>query len=341
MKVNRKKLVTALDQVVPGLAGKEIIEQTHSFIFKDGEVLTFNDEISVRFPINIGIEGAVKASEFHKLISKLKDTEIELTQEKGEIRVKGKRTRAGISMESEISMPLDEIQPPEKWDKLPKDFGDAVSFCLFSVSTDMTKPILRCLSVKGSRIISSDDFRITKHRIKKIAKEFLIPGSVARQLIPYKPVKYAIVEGWLHFKNEEGVIFSCRTYQEKYPNVTKFLDVEGVEVVLPKKLPAILERAGIFTKTKFEQDSCVKILIKKGKIIVKGKGDSGWMRESCNIKYKGEPVEFIINHEFFAQTLELLRKATIGDTSLKLTGDRFVHVVRLIAEEKGDEEGTD
>ena len=48
MKINRKDLIKVLKKVQPGLASQEIIEQSGAFVFTDGRVFTYNDEIAVR-----------------------------------------------------------------------------------------------------------------------------------------------------------------------------------------------------------------------------------------------------------------------------------------------------
>ena len=55
MKTNKTKLQTALEIVKPGLANKEIIEQSTSFAFLKGKVVTYNDEVSISHPLK-GIE---------------------------------------------------------------------------------------------------------------------------------------------------------------------------------------------------------------------------------------------------------------------------------------------
>ena len=62
MQINRQNLQKALEIVKPGLSNKEIIEQTTSFAFIDGKVVTYNDEISICHPVEgLTLEGAVKA----------------------------------------------------------------------------------------------------------------------------------------------------------------------------------------------------------------------------------------------------------------------------------------
>ncbi len=68
MKVNKKELMTTLEGVLPGLSKKEITDQGNCFVFKDGKVITYNDEVAVFHPLDLELEGAVKAEEFFAIL---------------------------------------------------------------------------------------------------------------------------------------------------------------------------------------------------------------------------------------------------------------------------------
>ena len=102
MKTNRTALLAILQAVKPGLANKEILEQSTSFIFAQGEVLTYNDEVAVRHPLpdDLPLEGAVQAKELFALPNKLKDDEISLETTENELLVSGQKTKAGIRLQA-------------------------------------------------------------------------------------------------------------------------------------------------------------------------------------------------------------------------------------------------
>ena len=53
MKINKQQFIEALELVKPGLAAKEIIEQSTSFVFRAGQVITYNDEVAVHAPVGL------------------------------------------------------------------------------------------------------------------------------------------------------------------------------------------------------------------------------------------------------------------------------------------------
>ena len=48
--MKKAELIKALEAVRPGLANKEMIEQSTSFAFMKDRVVTYNDEISISYP---------------------------------------------------------------------------------------------------------------------------------------------------------------------------------------------------------------------------------------------------------------------------------------------------
>jgi len=338
MKTNRQELLDALIAVQPGLASKEVIEQSSSFIFIDGEVVAYNDEIAISCPVEgLGIVGAVEARPFLKLLQKLPDTEIEIMTKGEEIRIESGRRKAGVNIAPEVTIPLKEIGKPQKWNKVPQGFSEGVSFCSFSASSDMTKPILTCLHISGVRIQSCDDFRATRCDIGKWSGgDVLLPTRAARILVQYEPTHWGSTTGWIHFKNEEtGVRFSCRTLEDRdYPDLDRFFDVEGLEIDLPEATAEILDRVRIFSEQEHAQDEEIEVTLRENKMVLHGKGSSGWMKERIKVGYGGdEEIRFHINPVFFSDILEILDSVIVADNMLKLDGDDFSHVVMLLSGE--------
>ena len=72
MKINKVELQEALEKVKPGLASRELIEQSTSFAFMGDRVVTYNDEISISHPVkNLDVTGAVKAQTLYAFLNKI------------------------------------------------------------------------------------------------------------------------------------------------------------------------------------------------------------------------------------------------------------------------------
>lgn len=330
MKIKRSILSDALKAVQPGLATKEMINQSASFVFTEGRVFTYNDEVAVSMPLAVDFEGAVSAKEFQALINKFKTEEISIELNKGELLVTGGKSKAGLRLETNITLPLEELGMPEEWIELPEKFCKAVQFCLFSASKDANKAVLMNIHVFDQFVESCDNYRVTQYDMGKDAEgvfdeELLIPASAAKDIIVNKPVEYAITDGWLHFRNEDDITFSCRYFEAEYPDFSVFLECVGTNIEFPATLPDILDRADVLS-----DGERVTIILEGNDLIVTTENDAGWFEEGIDTKYKGKPVEFDIQPDFMKSIMKFNGTAVIGERALRFDSENFVHVVKLL-----------
>lgn len=332
--IKRSDLIDVLAKVKPGVANKEIIEQSNYFIFEKDKVWTYNDQISISQTFKSGLEGAVKAEEFYKLLDKINDEELKITKGEGEFIILGKTIEAKIKIDPDIK--LQHIQLPsldsENWQTLPEDFNDAVSLCLFSASKNMTMPELTCLYITGKSVFSTDSFRATKRNLKsKVKEDFLLPSVAGKDLIKYDVDRvFAGDKGWLHFSNKEKTMFSCRTFAEvEYPSrILDFFDIKGEKIDLPDSFEQIVGRVETLITEEFDLDRFIKIIIEKNILICKGKGAHGSISEKTKVNYKGKKIEIKVNPGFLIAILKQLDSVTIGERLL-FQGDNFEHIICL------------
>ena len=80
MKVDRVKLLQALESVSGGLATQEAVEQSSCFVFKDDGLYTYNDEVACWCPNPVpGVVGAVVAQPLLALLPQLPEAEVTVT----------------------------------------------------------------------------------------------------------------------------------------------------------------------------------------------------------------------------------------------------------------------
>ena len=330
MQLDRKELLNQLDQVRPGLHEGGKTPQADCFLFKDGFVHTYNDEVLIRHPSLIDVTGAVKGEPLYQLLSKLNSDSLIFNETDGAFQFTTKKSHASLNADAEIQSPAFQIELPEKWKKLPEGFIEGVKFCIFSASRDMSRPALTCIHVEEDAIESCDNFRLTRYMLKgSVEKSLLFPAASAVLLSKYAVTSYGLTEGWTHFKAGDFTL-SCRSFSEKYPDLDPLLKVDGVKVTLPKDLLGTLNRAGIFTSTEFRQDCILQVSFTPGKLTVKSQNANGWYREQVAMKYSGEPLSFNVNPEFLKEMLPLLDHVMIGAKSLLMEGENFVHLVTLM-----------
>lgn len=331
MKIEKQQLQKAIETVKPGLSNKEIIEQTTSFIFQGGKVVTYNDEISLSHPVEgLDLEGAIKAEEFYKLLSKLKKDEIDMAIEGNEVQLKSGRSKASFTLTREIQLPFkEEIGEMGKWKKLPNEFNRLAKFAMGACSTDMSEPVLTCVHVNEQGYLEgTDSYRITRCYLngKMPVGTFLIPATSINQVLKIQPTHIASGNGWIHFSNGDGAVISSRIYQSEFKDLSPFMEVEGVEVEFPASIVSSIEKASIFAKRDVALDEQIKIDIMPKKLMVSGKSDTGKFEGKAPIQYEGDKISFIIAPYLLLDILQETSQCVIGDNALKFQGEGWEYV---------------
>jgi hypothetical protein len=334
MIVNKDQLQKALEIVKPGLANKEQIEQSTSFAFIKGRVITYNDEISISHPVKgLNLEGAILAENLYKFLTKIKKEEIELELVDNEIVLTSEKAKAGLLLQTEIKLPLkEEIAEKSQWHPLPENFVHDVAFSMTVCTKDMSRPVLTCVHVtKAGYIEASDSYRIVRCDLGSPmpVNTFLLPSISAVEVVKIKPIEVASGRGWVHFKNEEKTIMSCRIFEDKYPPTTGFYTEEGVRVILPKTTEEILGRAQVFSKRDHLLDEEISITIENKTFLMESRSDTGWFKENVPIKYDGDLIRFEITPYLLKGILSETREFKYAKDKLTFRGERWFYASML------------
>jgi DNA polymerase III sliding clamp (beta) subunit (PCNA family) len=155
-------------------------------------------------------------------------------------------------------------------------------------------------------------------------------------LAAFKPVEFSgPKDGWIHFKNASGVLFSCRTVNEEYPDISAFIKSKGTRLSIPEHTLEVLDRAGIFTD-EAQHNYYVDITLRGKAMVIKGKNQVGWLEERVTVDYTGEPHSFQINPKFLQEILKHHAEAIVSGQLLKFRTKDFVHCCVVVAPETND-----
>ena len=335
MKIKKAELQTILENLRPGLARRDIVGKLSDFTFSGDRICTFNDQISISHPFESEFECSVDGQSFYQVVVNSPGEEIDLTMTEKNLVIKGEKSKASLIV-SEGSVILDKIKMPrissKKWKVLPVSFRKGVRLCSFSVSSDLTRPALTCVAIKGDKIFSADNLRISKFLLESVIDDFLITGVSASILTKYPVTKYLKDESWIHFKTEDDIIFSCRVIVDVFPDVGAYFNVEGLSVVLPKELKDVVTSVSVVTDEEFSIDRIISVsMLKKEKIITcSGKGSRGSFERVCALEGRIQrDVVFDINPAFFSEVLESELEMTLGENHALFVKDSFEHVMCL------------
>lgn len=337
-KINREQLVNEFESIKAGLSPREIIEQSSCFVFKDGNVMTYNDEIACTLKCSLKIDGAVQAEPLVAVLGKMPSEFVEITTGEGELVIKAGNSRAsGIRMENEILLPIHNVEVPEVWKPLPDDFVDAVTIVAECACTDESQFVLTCINITPKWIEACDNFQLARYPLKlDLSKPCLARAKSLVHLVELGMTEFAETHSWIHFRNSTGLIFSCRKTVDEYPDLTNLLKVEGAPATLPKGLAEAATAATIFSSENADKNTILINLSPKegGRLQVLGEGASGWYKEKKKLKYAGDPLKFRISPKLLIDLTKRHNECSISSTCLLVNAGKFRYVTCLGAAEE-------
>jgi hypothetical protein len=330
MRIKREELINDLEMVKSGISPREFIEQSSCFCFQDGMVITFNDEVACRKKTVLRTTGAVQAAALMEILQKVNEPDLKVREnEKGELEFRGKRKAFGIVKDAEIFLPIDRVEIPEKWHPLAPEFTEACSLVHHCVSQDENRFLLTCVHITPDYIEACDNMQALRCRIKTGLKHStLVRGTSLQHISSLGMDQISLTSSWLHFKNQQGLVFSCRRYAEDYPTLDDILVVKGHSIVIPKGLKEASERAAVFA-TDQSGDPQMSVSLKEGLLQIKGEGYSGWYKELKKVAYKGPPISFLISPELLKEISEKHSDANITQDKLKIVGGSWEYCTVL------------
>lgn len=333
MQLNRSELVKVLDLVKPAVSAKDNNMQQDCFVFHDGHILTYNDDMAIHHILYEEMDELenliVPAKEFYALINRLTSETIDLNVADDCIEIKAGRAKAKLKTQREIKMPLNELCDWQiKGNPTPKELSKALSLVAPACGKNMTQPLTTCVFFNGNYVVATDNYCCARYKFKNFEwlNPFYIPQSTVNTLAKYEPESYVVKSnGWVRFGLDDmACLIDCRTYYEGQPfaEVNSLFDEKGDEFVFPAKLTDALERAGVFVKDAkadaLTEDPFVQISLEKDKLIINGKGIAGEYSENMRVGYNGKPRSFLINTSLLTRVLQEKYKCEICS--------RFVHI---------------
>lgn len=345
IKVNRAEFLRTLESVQPGLSPRDITEQSSCFVFQDGMVYTYNDEVSCRaksmLPKNM--EGAVQAAPLLTMLGKYKEDHVSVGMTKSRFNIFGKGRSTWVTKEAKIAMQLENVDTPKKgsWQDIAPEFSEAIGLVQECAGKDEDTFALTCIHLHPNWIEAGDNDQLTRYRIKTgVDKPVLIKRDAIKHIVPLAMTEMSVSATWVHFRNPSGLIVSCRRWHEKYPDWTPYFNVKGTKTSLPKGLVAACDMASVFSQE--NETDTVKLHVKKGKLLLEAEGVSGGHKERKKLEYNGRPMTFLIGPKLLAEVVKKQNDCTMSDTALLVDGGHWKFVASLeLPDVKGQEDEDD
>lgn len=337
MRVDRENLLRTLESVAAGLANREIIEQSGSFVFKDGYVFTFNDEVACIAKSPLNIKGAVKAKLLLDYLSKSPDENLEIKIEEGKLYLAGKNRKTTFVMEAEIMLPIEHVEMPEEWNEINLEFSEAVKTVYDCASTEESQFVYCCVHVTPDFVETSDRFQIARYMLNTgISADILIRADALKNIIGLDVVEFSETNNWIHFRNKAGLTISVRRYVDEYLDFTPHLVPDGTEpITIPAGLDEVVNRTQLFSRED-AHSNVVRVDLKPDQVIIEGSGPGGNHKERKKVVYTGTPIQFTIAPKLLIEISKKSNECRVGENRLFVdTGKLKYATCTSIAESNG------
>lgn len=327
MKINRKSLLRCLEAVSPGLASREgVLEQGQCFIFQSGRLTTFNGEVACSIVSPLDLEGAVPAEPMLKLLRKIPEEELAVRIDSGQLQIKGRDKWTAIRMESEVRLSLEDMEKPgADWKSLPKGFVGSLGIAVSCVSSDASLPVITCVHLTPDHLESCDNRQLIRCPLETGIAECLVRGSALKSVITMGVEEVNQTDNCLHFRNGNGLVLSCRRYEQNFPSLDGSLQCDGPAVKLPEGLEQVVSRLEVFS-SEAQGESLVLVTLTPGEIQLKGSGPSGWHRERYAVEYDGPEKRFVMNSRILLEAVKRSRDCVVGEDRVKVEDPMFTWV---------------
>lgn len=324
--VEREKLIHQCEVLTPGLGTGDVVEQSACFIFGNGRVFCFNDEVACSVGTELDIQAAVAAVPLLGILRKMPDKELQVDLGDGILSIKGvgSKRETGIRMDKDIKVSIDDIVVPNDWNKLPPDFSSVVDIACQCASKDADKFELSCVHVHPNYLETCDDYQLIRCYLKVGFGDSIIRRSVLQNVSNMMAVEFSETDCWIHFRSSSGMVMSCRKYSENYPSLDALMDFTGVKSSLPDGIDGVVSRASVFVDS--NKAGRVVIELRKGKMRISGIGDDGWFRETLDTNFDGDSMKFSISPKLLLEVSKRSKDWEITEGRFKVSTEKWTYV---------------
>lgn len=333
MRVDREELLQALELCEPGLSRKEIVEQSTCFVFLNGYLMAYNDEVFCRTksPLADELTGAVQGRPLLDLVRALPDKSIEIYPKgKKYLMVEGRNKGAGIRWEENVTWKGKEIERPKEWNKLHSKFNDAVALVQECAGKKQQNFAIICVHLVPEFVEAFDNHQAARYKVPTGVREsVLLKRDSLTHITNMDMTKFCETDNWFYFRNNIGFVLACRRWLEPYPDIARGFVLDKFRpITLPNALVDAANRAYRFSKEN-DDDQDIMVEVQSAKLRVKGTGRSGFYYEKKEVRYKGPPLKFYISPTLLVEIAERFPECVVGSRKLLVNGSKFKYVASL------------
>lgn len=346
MRIERAKLLQALELAEPGLARKESVDQSSCYVFTKGQLVTYNDLLACRIPSPLGtaVAGAVPAKNLLKILGKIPDETLDVSVGPEYLTLKGKGRRTRLRLEREVRLPIEAVEEPASWRPVPEELIEVLRVVGRCAGTDPSKFSLMCVHLAPAYLECFDNQQFCRHQLETgLKNDVFVTQDTLKHLQHRGAQAWSLTRAWLHFKSALDLVISCRRYQTKFPDLTPLLEAGGTKLTLPKGLAAGALIAQIVAEEITYSDGSkskkyLEVSLRRGAMRVTGLGPLGEHAEQRQVDYQGPELEFLMTPEVLVELANRHTECRVLRDRLHVHTPQLVYATRLgRKKENGDE----
>lgn len=285
--MDRNQLLGVIEKLKPAISNKSILDQASLMLFNKEYITSYNSHIAISIPFESEIIGGVPFDEMLALLKKIKAVNIDIGITDDYLGITSGKTNAILNIVKNVDFP-DLEKENEEWKPVPSDFVYGVSICATFTSKNIMDGVLEYINVNNEKVSACDSVRATRYVIQDSMPEMNILYSFVPILIKQNPQLYRISKNWIHFKDSEENIYSCRKYIAPFPTIEYLPEIQAekkINVVFPSEIKEIIDRVGILGYKNQKGEVLFNLTISKDKIICSGDNDKGRIEESIDVDF--------------------------------------------------------
>ncbi len=333
--------VNIASKVVNAKANLPLLNNILLDVSKDSIRITGTDlelQITATAQLNAKVAGktSVNAKMFSQYINTLpKSDTVEITQDKGVVKVTSKAGTAEFTTRDVEDFPLFESGDMDTLFTLPGDlFGTMIDKTTFAAANDDIRPILTGINVEVEEesvtMVALDTFRLSKITAKSQSafsgkKQVVIPASALEQMV--RVVRDSFIssvadQSTVTCKIAKAGNFVLLTYGDielyarliegEYPAYKAVIPVaHQVEVTVSRSAwLESMKRVGVFAQSAIGQK--VVLSFGDGKLVMESQvPEVGNIREELEVTHEGEPLKIAFQIKFLLDILTLIADESI------------------------------
>lgn len=220
--IKKDYLFAAVKRVTPGVDNKPADGggDTSCLVFMDDKVITCNNSVAVQAACDIGgMQFAIRADEFHKLLAKSTGTDVELEINGNLLKYKCGKLKSELLMAEVDKTAVGNVRTGEGNRKpVPDNFGEALLTTHIAKNKETSSGFAFCKFDDGWHVCACDGIRFTDTKLNGSMDEVLVPAeALLNALTIGTPIAYAVDGPWFTVELDNGVVYSIA-----YSNFSNF-----------------------------------------------------------------------------------------------------------------------